>query len=521
MVSIKGEPEVERSDDEVKEGLVAAQDHPFSDSGEGHMITPTQPEKEYLWHIGNFSFGRYWMGVAGACVTMIGLGVFVSFGTLSIYLSDPGLLLGSPNTLTIWIYATGSAVLPCVMFVASSLQKRFGFMTTSIVGAVLAASGLALSSLATKMWMMALSFGFLLGSGIGLSYGSCVVTAQKLFPKHKGTASGIVLASFGSGSFLFNFIIQALANPNGITTKKPTDPEAVEAWRQLYHSEMVSHVPSMFLVLAAVTATLSITGSLALHPPKEEEKVSQASEKGSAKGQEDGVDLSRKKATSEQEEDLVIEMPTTKVTVKTDFTPKEMLKTIQFWLLYVMAVLSISPAVLVLGSFAEFAKREAQFEPPFALIGGLAALANAVGRITWGKVSDYLDYRRVYSIIIASLCVLLVTYFESRRHVAFYGIWTSLIFFCYGGLLSLLPVTASEAFGTVHVSMNYALIYSSTAIASILQAVLLNTLLEMLGGSFQFLFWISSGMLFLSEVLILAFHPVGKGKWFSMSSYKN
>ena len=55
-----------------------------------------------------------------------------------------------------------------------------------------------------------------------------------LFPENKGLASGIVIAGFGFGSFIFNFITTALVNP----LKLKIDPQT-----QTFPPEVFMAVP--------------------------------------------------------------------------------------------------------------------------------------------------------------------------------------------------------------------------------------------------------------------------------------
>lgn len=61
------------------------------------------------------------------------------------------------------------------------------------------------------------------GCGIGIGYMPLVTISWKYFPKHKGVLSGIILACFGSGSFLWSAIADKIVNPNGEKIPKNSD----------------------------------------------------------------------------------------------------------------------------------------------------------------------------------------------------------------------------------------------------------------------------------------------------------
>jgi hypothetical protein len=60
--------------------------------------------------------------------------------------------------------------------------------------------------------------------------------------------SGIIIAGYGFGSFIFNFICQAYVNP---TNKKPSIPYTENGKVVKYFDSSVSEkVPGMFLMMA-------------------------------------------------------------------------------------------------------------------------------------------------------------------------------------------------------------------------------------------------------------------------------
>ena len=53
------------------------------------------------------------------------------------------------------------------------------------------------------------------GCGIGLGFLPLVTISWKYFPEHKGALSGIILACYGSGSFMWSAIADKIINPKG------------------------------------------------------------------------------------------------------------------------------------------------------------------------------------------------------------------------------------------------------------------------------------------------------------------
>eukprot|EP00727_Mastigamoeba_balamuthi_P012084 m51a1_g7499 hypothetical protein (531) ;mRNA; f:262015-263607 len=487
-----------------------------------------RPGAQSLCRLCGRPFGRPWMAVAGAVVAMLGLGAQSSWGTLSIFVSDPGLLRGVPDTATIWVFATAGVMTPLVMFVAAPVQRRLGYCATSALGCAVAGCGLAGASLARSVVALALTFGVAFGGAIGLAYVSCVVAAQRWFPRRRGVVGGAVLAAFGASGFMHNMVARALANPGGMPTRCPAGATAEQraAWEEAFHREMQRTVPHAFLAMGAITLCLGVAGSLFVHLPPDDDPEpvapaakqppSEAEEPQQARRDSNGAPEADTPATTADvdAEGLETGLEASQAPA-VDMSPGQMARTPQFWMLYCVVTLGVTASVLVLGSFSQFAKRDAQFDAPFALVGGLAALSNGAGRVAWGYLADLLDYRRVYVADLALLSALLFAYFETRASAALWGVGTCLIFACYGGLLSLLPTATADAFGDKWQSRNYSILFSGLAVGSLAQALLLTSLLRAL-GSFRKLFYVMGALSSVAAALMVAYKPPGRGRWFAL-----
>lgn len=490
---------------------------------EAEKKTKAKQATEFLVTVRGKGIGRPWMAVVGAMVAMLGLGAQSAWGTLSVFVSKPGLLGNSPSQMTIWAYAAAGAAAPASMLVAPLLHARIGFSATALVGALAAAAGILSAAAARSLWALILTFGVVFGAGNGLVYNSCVVAAQSWFPRRRGIIGGLVLACFAASGFIYNIVSPLIANP----TRLPTRPSPgwnsteVSAWAEAYHEEMSKNVPRVFVFTGSVTGILGVIGSLLVHPsPSSDPRKRQQQQQQSKQPAEEDVeaipktslDISRA-SVDESLRQQVLEKRLRDPAA--DIGPLRMLRTPQFYMLYVVYTFGVTATLLVLGSFSDFAKREAAFDAPFSLVGGLAALSNAVGRLSWGALADLIDYRRTLAIILTLVTILLGTYAETKASVIAWALATCSIWFCYGGILALLPTATADAFGAKFQSRNYSILYTSLAIGSLVQAMLLTSLLEFI-GSYRILFWITAVLSLFADLIMIAYKPPGKGKWFAI-----
>ena len=135
-----------------------------------------------------------------------------------------------------------------------------------------------------------------------------------------------------------------------------------------------------------------------------------------------------------------------------DFTPFEMLKTPQFYLIVFSFMLACMGGLMMIGFAKPIAVAKGLSET--ATIGVLAiSLFNSGGRLFWGTVSDKLGRRNTILILLSGGAVL------SLFVTAVNGYWIyaliALIGFFYGGLLSNFPSLTADIFGAKHMATNY------------------------------------------------------------------
>jgi OFA family oxalate/formate antiporter-like MFS transporter len=89
------------------------------------------------------------------------------------------------------------------------IERRLGPKVTGSIGAVLFSAGYLLASFSGgNVIIILLGISILSGAGIGFGYVTVLATLVKWFPDHKGLATGIAVAGFGSGAILLSLIVQ-------------------------------------------------------------------------------------------------------------------------------------------------------------------------------------------------------------------------------------------------------------------------------------------------------------------------
>ena len=82
------------------------------------------------------------------------------------------------------------------------------------LGGFIALTGKFLSSFTVNIWLFITLYGFLGGIGNGITYMMPLVCSWEHFPERKGFVTGIIVGSYGLGSFIFNLLSTKLVNPH-------------------------------------------------------------------------------------------------------------------------------------------------------------------------------------------------------------------------------------------------------------------------------------------------------------------
>src|SRR5205085_6066376 len=112
--------------------------------------------------------------------------------------------VGFSGTLAHGVVYTGVMIFSLVMIFAGRWQDRVGPRTVALAGGwVLAAGYLLAARCGPSFLAVLLSIGVIGGAGIGLGYVCPIAACVKWFPDLKGLITGLAVAGFGGGAYLF------------------------------------------------------------------------------------------------------------------------------------------------------------------------------------------------------------------------------------------------------------------------------------------------------------------------------
>ncbi|XP_013390729.1 monocarboxylate transporter 13-like [Lingula anatina] len=153
-----------------------------------------------------------WLVVLASFLThFIVCGILYSFGVFYITLLNE---FEETKSATSWVGSIQIALSWIMGPIASSLSDKIGHRAVGVIGSVLAATGIGVSSLASNVYLLYFTFGVISGIGFALMYFPSIVSVQDHFEKRKSVAMGIAVCGSGVGTFsmapLIEYLIESI-----------------------------------------------------------------------------------------------------------------------------------------------------------------------------------------------------------------------------------------------------------------------------------------------------------------------
>lgn len=363
----------------------------------------------------------------GWTVTFAGAGINLALGVLyawSIISKQINKEWGWNETQTALPYSVAIAVFALMMVPAGRLQDKFGPRLVATLGGIFCGAGFIVASLGQSLMGMIIGFGILAGTGIGFGYASATPAAVKWFPPARtGLIAGLVVAGFGLASVYIAPLANYLLGSFGIQS-----------------SFMILGVA--FLIVVVVLA------QLIKNPP------SGYKAQGNPGNPHSGAKMGGP----------------TPAPVAADYDWPEMIRTPQFYLLWIMFVFASGAGLMIIGKLAKIVDLQAGIKAGFIFVA-LLAVGNAAGRIVAGVLSDKIGRTWTMFIVFVFQAVLMFL----LQGLDTYGtlfLASVLIGFNYGANLSVFPSAVKDYFGMKNFGLNYGLVFTAWGVGGILGPVL-------------------------------------------------
>ena len=208
--------------------------------------------------------------LVGGFLVHLTLGTIYTFGNVAPYIVSYIHNQSHPRDLrqatTSWIFACSLMGQGGAMFVGGWLVGKIGPRLTTLLGSAIMSTGVLVTFVLIKVsfWAVLLTYGIMYGIGVGVAYIGPLSSAMKWMPKWKGIANGIVVSGFGLGALIFDAVQTGFVNPRNVVA----DPDPYDSEEKYFTDpELLSRVPTLFLILGGTYAVMQLVGSLLVTDP--------------------------------------------------------------------------------------------------------------------------------------------------------------------------------------------------------------------------------------------------------------
>ncbi len=415
-----------------------------------------------------------WLVVLGAVLVQLCLGAIYAWSVFTPALKNAGWTKMDTQV----VFAVGLALFAIVMVWAGKKLPSWGPRKLTMISGVVLGIGYTLAGLVggTNFWALLLFIGIIGGAGIGIGYVVPIAVGMRWFPDKKGMITGLAVAGFGFGAMGW--------------------VKLAGSWGHLIANHGLS---TTFVVYGITFAILVVLGGFwMVFPP----------EGWLPEGYTPPV--------------------TETVSDDADFNIKGagIIKTYQFKLIFLTFVFSAGAGLMSIGLMKLYPMEALQAggytAAEASAISGTAmavffSLANGIGRIAWGTMSDLMG-RKVSIILLTAtqgLCVIAFPTMASNELILYVG--ATFIGFNFGGNFALFPTMTADIFGAKNVGLNYPFIFLAYGAGGIGGPILGGFLGDM--GNFPLAFTTCGVLCLVGSVLTWHCNPLN-AKEHELSGFK-
>jgi len=335
-------------------------------------------------------------------------------------------------------YMVSLAFYSIFMLLTGKYLDKYSPRVILSLGAILVSVGWIFSAYAPNIYFLTISYGVVMGAGVGIAYGVPMTVVAKWFPETKGLVVGFVLIGFGLSPLITAPLARNLIEIYGIM--------------------------KAFLILGISFGIIIPLLSLSLRYP---------------------YDLENRKLGITSR--IISDTRNIKTT--------KMIRSNNFKLLYLNFIIGTLIGLMLIGMTSNVGSDLIKLNPKtIALLMSIFAVFNGAGRPTFGWLTDKLSSKRAmlisYVLIIIAAVLMLVA---EEGSIILFGIAFSIFWFNLGGWLAIAPTSTLAMYGTKYYSQNYGVVFTAYGIGAIIGVVASGLIMDVI-GSYNSIFYCVIGL---------------------------
>lgn len=323
-----------------------------------------------------------------------------------------------------------------------AVANRRGVRVSIPIGGILGCIGFVLCMFlqAHLIWLLFVSFA-ISGIGVGFVYNGVISAIVPRFPDKKGLASGVLLMGFGASSLVLGGLASRLIASPGF------------GWHLTY------------ILTGALLLAAAFIGLPFVLPPRVDRDTHAAAP---ARG----------------------------------LTPRQMLRTKRFWLLFGSAVIGTGFGSGLIAHASYIFVEGGASESVAALAVGLVSVMNGLGRIVFGMLNDRCGFRiSLLADAVLYIAAGLIAALVLGSSAVVLVVVMMLIGACYGAVPTISASLAEEFFGPAHYGRNLGIVNLSILVGSFASTAA--GAIQTSTGSYAQAFYLFVGLEAVALVLIL------------------
>lgn len=348
--------------------------------------------------------------------------------------------LGVSATQSLLPFTVALVSYAVLMPIAGFYIPRWGTRTMTALGGIIVGTGYWLASLANQIEGVILSYGVIVGMGVGISYGVPMAVVARWFPDRKGLAVGLTIIGFGLSPLITAPLANQLIAVYGVR-------------------------PTLRLLGVVFMAVILAIATVMKFPPTGWQPHTQSH------AQQVASTLSY---------------------------PSNLLKSRSFYGLWICYAIGTLVGLSAIGISSPVGQEIIQISPGVAAQSvALFALFNGISRPLFGWLSDRWKPHYVaivtYTLILVA-CVLMAN--VQQGDVATYLVAFCLFWFCLGGWLAIAPTTTLRFFDPQHYAQNYGIVFTAYGVGALLGTLTTGRIRDWF-GSYTYAFYLMAGLAIL------------------------
>ena len=352
-------------------------------------------------------------------------------------------------------YMTSLGFYALCMFITGKYLDKHSPRLIITIGTILVAIGWILSSYAPNIFVLTISYGVIIGAGVGIIYGAPITIIAKLFPEKRGLAGGLLLTGFGLSPLLTAPIAESLIENYGVT--------------------------NTFFILGI---SFGIILPILAYPF----------------GYIDDTNNSN-----------LFSITSTQNCIN-DISTSNMLKSKNFKGLYVNFMIGTMIGLMLIGITSNVGVEFIKLSPKtVALLMSLFAVFNGIGRPVFGWMIDKLSTKKAmlisYGLIITAALLMLLA---KEGSFIIFSIAFSIFWFNLGGWLAIAPASTLTMYGIRHYCQNYGVVFTAYGIGAIISVLISGLLIDVI-QNYDSIFYFVMGLCILG-LLFSGFIPQSKSR---------